>query len=79
MTGAALARTAGSSQRVRSTKRRIDTQFAATRLLLRAKAVPEKGAELLTILRKMLLEAHLNNQERLKQLVLEEKASKDTP
>jgi presequence protease len=56
----------------------LDTQFAAARLLLRAKAVPEKGAELLTILRKMLLEAHLNNQERLKQLVLEEKASKES-
>ena len=53
-----------------------ELQFAAARLFLRAKAVPEKGTELLTILRDVLLEAHLNNQERLKQLVLEEKASR---
>ena len=56
----------------------LDLQFAAARLLLRAKAVPEKGAELLAILRDVLLEAHLNNRERLKQLVLEEKASKES-
>ncbi len=56
----------------------LDTQFAAARLFLRAKAVPEKGAELLAILRYLLLEARLNNQERLKQLVLEEKASKES-
>ena len=56
----------------------LDSQFAAARLLLRAKAVPEKGAELLAILRDVLLQAHLNNQERLKQLVLEEKASKES-
>src|SRR5262249_20982921 len=48
------------------------------RLFLRAKAVPEKGTELLAILHDVLLEAHLNNQERLKQLVLEEKASKES-
>jgi hypothetical protein len=42
------------------------------------KAVPEKGAELLAILHNVLLEAHLNNQDRLKQLVLEEKASKES-
>ena len=56
----------------------LDSQFAAARLFLRAKAVPEKGTELLAILRDVLLEAHLNNQERLKQLVLEEKASKES-
>src|SRR5262249_15963010 len=55
-----------------------DSPFAAARLLLRAKAVPEKGAELLAILRDVLLDAHLKNQERLKQLVLEEKASKES-
>ena len=55
----------------------LDSQFAAARLFLRAKAVPEKGADLLAILRDVLLEAHLNNLERLKQLVLEEKASKE--
>jgi len=56
----------------------LDSQFATARLFLRAKAVPEKGTELLAILRDVLLEAHLNNQERLKQLVLEEKASKES-
>ena len=55
----------------------LDLEFAAARLLLRAKAVPEKGTELLAILRDVLLEAHLDNQERLKQLILEEKASKE--
>ena len=56
----------------------LDSEFAAARLLLRAKAVPEKGTELLAILRDVLLEAHLDNQERLKQLILEEKASKES-
>jgi presequence protease len=56
----------------------LDSQFAAARLFLRAKAVAEKGAELLAILHDVLLEALLNNQERLKQLVLEEKASKES-
>ena len=56
----------------------LNLQFAAARLFLRAKAVPEKGTELLAILRDVLLEAHLNNQERLNQLVLEEKATKES-
>jgi presequence protease len=56
----------------------LDSQFAAARLFLRAKAVAEKGAELLAILRDVLLAARLDNQERLKQLVLEEKASKES-
>ena len=56
----------------------LDSQFAAARLFLRAKAVPEKASELLAILRNVLLGAHLNNQERLQQLVLEEKASKES-
>jgi Zn-dependent M16 (insulinase) family peptidase len=56
----------------------LDSQFAAARLFLRAKAVPEKGAELLAVLRDVLLAARLDNQERLKQLVLEEKASKES-
>jgi presequence protease len=55
----------------------LDSQSAAARLVLRAKAVPEKGAELLAILRDVLLGAHLDHSERLKQLVLEEKASKE--
>jgi Zn-dependent M16 (insulinase) family peptidase len=54
-----------------------DSQFAAARLFLRAKAVPEKTAELMAILRDVLLAARLDNRERLQQLVLEEKASKE--
>jgi presequence protease len=56
----------------------LNSQFAAARLFLRAKAVRERGPELLAILRDVLLGAHLDNLERLKQLVLEEKASKET-
>jgi presequence protease len=56
----------------------LNSQFAAARLFLRAKAVREKGPELLAILRDVLLGAHLDNLERLKQLVLEEKASKES-
>jgi Zn-dependent M16 (insulinase) family peptidase len=56
----------------------LDSQIAAARLFLRAKAVPEKGAELLAILSDVLFGAHLDNQERLQQLVLEEKASRES-
>ena len=55
----------------------LDSRFAAARLFLRAKAVPEKAAELLAILRDVLLGARLDDQERLHQLVLEEKATKE--
>jgi Zn-dependent M16 (insulinase) family peptidase len=56
----------------------LDSQIAAARLFLRAKAVSEKGAELLSILNDVLFEARLDNRERLQQLVLEEKASKES-
>jgi Zn-dependent M16 (insulinase) family peptidase len=56
----------------------LDSQFAAGRLFLRAKAVPEKGAELLAILSDVLFRARLENRERLQQLVLEENASKES-
>jgi hypothetical protein len=56
----------------------LDSRFAAARLFLRAKAVPEKAAELLAILRDVLLGARLDDQERLHQLVLEEKATKES-
>jgi presequence protease len=55
-----------------------DSQLAAARLFLRARAMPEKAGELLAILRDVLLAARLDNQERLQQLVLEEKASKES-
>ena len=56
----------------------LDSQFAAARLFLRAKAVPEKASELLAILRNVLLAAHLDNEKSLQRLVLEEKASKES-
>ena len=56
----------------------LDSRFAAARLFLRAKAVPEKAAELLAILSDVLLGARLEDQERLHQLVLEEKAAKES-
>jgi presequence protease len=55
----------------------LDSRLAAARLFLRAKAVPEKAAELLAILSDVLLGARLDDQERLHQLVLEEKATKN--
>jgi hypothetical protein len=56
----------------------LDSRLAAARLFLRAKAVPEKAAELLAILSDVLLGARLDDQERLHQLVLEEKAAKES-
>jgi presequence protease len=56
----------------------LDSRFAAARLFLRAKSVPEKSSELLAILSDMLLGARLDDQERLRQLVLEEKATKES-
>jgi Zn-dependent M16 (insulinase) family peptidase len=49
----------------------------SARLLLRAKAMPEKTGELLAILRDVLLAARLDNRERIQQLVVEERASQE--
>jgi Zn-dependent M16 (insulinase) family peptidase len=46
-------------------------------LFLRGKAVPDKADELLAILRDVLLHARLDNQERFRQMVLEEKAAQE--
>ena len=46
-------------------------------LFLRGKAMPEKAGELLAILRDVLLDVRLDNQERFRQIVLEEKASQE--
>jgi Zn-dependent M16 (insulinase) family peptidase len=51
------------------------SDVGATWLFLRGKAMPEKTGELLAILRDVVLEARLDNRERFRQLVLEEKAS----
>ncbi len=51
------------------------SQHAAAWLFLRGKATPEKAGELLAIVRDVLLDARLSNQERFRQIVLEEKAS----
>jgi Zn-dependent M16 (insulinase) family peptidase len=50
---------------------------AAAWMFLRGKAMPEKASELLAILRDVLLDARLDNQERFRQIVLEEKASQE--
>ncbi|HEU5101846.1 MAG TPA: insulinase family protein [Roseiflexaceae bacterium] len=46
-------------------------------LFLRGKAMPDKADELLAILRDVLMEARLDNQERFRQMVLEDKASQE--
>lgn len=51
---------------------------AGARLILRGKAVPEKAGELTAILRDVLLSPRLDNKERLRQIVLEEKASSES-
>lgn len=53
------------------------SQQATAWMFLRAKATPEKAGELLAILRDVLLAARLDNQERFRQIVLEEKASQE--
>jgi Zn-dependent M16 (insulinase) family peptidase len=53
------------------------SQSAAAWLFLRGKVMPEKAGDLLAILRDVLLEARLDNQERFRQMVLEEKASQE--
>lgn len=45
--------------------------------MLRSKATPDKAGELLDILRDVLLTARLDNRERFRQMVLEEKAEKE--
>jgi presequence protease len=50
-------------------------EHCAAWLCLRAKALPDQAEELLTILQDILTSARLDNRERFKQLVMEEKAS----
>jgi hypothetical protein len=50
---------------------------AAAWLILRSKATLDRAGELLAILRDMLLTAQLDNQERFRQMALEEKASRE--
>jgi presequence protease len=52
-----------------------DRGNTAAWLFLRAKALPEKTGEMLAILRDVLLEAKLDNRERIEQMVREAKAS----
>ena len=51
---------------------------SAARLVVRAKAVPDKAGELVDILRDVLLEPRLDDRERILQMVLEEKASAES-
>ena len=51
---------------------------SAVRLFLRGKAVPEKTGDLLSILRDVLLSPRLDNRDRIRQLVIEERARQET-
>jgi Zn-dependent M16 (insulinase) family peptidase len=53
------------------------SQNGAACLFLRGKVTPDKADELLAILRDVLLAARLDNQERFRQMVLEEKAAQE--
>ena len=55
-----------------------DTHDATVWLILRGKATVEQTGELLAILRDVLLTAQLDNRERFRQMVLEEKASEES-
>jgi Zn-dependent M16 (insulinase) family peptidase len=46
-------------------------------MFLRGKAMPERAGDLLAIIRDVLLDVRLDNQERFRQIVLEEKASQE--
>src|SRR3569833_3987715 len=51
-----------------------DTKTTAAWFFVRGKAVPDKAAELLAIITDVLSSAQLGNKERIKQMLLEEKA-----
>ncbi len=55
-----------------------DTRDATVWFMLRGKATVEQTSELLAILRDVLLTARLDNRERFRQMVLEEKASEES-
>ncbi|MCS6992603.1 MAG: insulinase family protein [Anaerolineales bacterium] len=55
-----------------------ETRQPVLYFFLRSKAIPEKAAELFAILQDVLLTAKLDNRERFKQIVLEEKAHAET-
>ncbi len=54
-----------------------ETRGSAAWLFLRGKAMPERAGDMVEILRDVLLTARLDNQERFRQIVLEEKASQE--
>ena len=53
------------------------SQQATAWMFLRSKGMPDKAPELLAILRDVLLTAQLDNQDRFRQIVLEEKAAQE--
>jgi Zn-dependent M16 (insulinase) family peptidase len=63
------------TQHLTSTVR--ETRDSVAWLFLRGKAMPERADEMLAILRDVLLTARLDNQERFRQIVLEEKAGQE--
>lgn len=54
------------------------SQQAAAWLFVRGKTMPEQAGELLAIVRDLLLTVRLDNQERFRQIVLEEKAAQES-
>ncbi|GAB4115318.1 MAG: insulinase family protein [Roseiflexaceae bacterium] len=54
-----------------------NSSLGKARLFLRGKATVEKAEELLAIMRDVLREARFDNQDRIRQIVLEEKASRE--
>ncbi len=60
------------------TSTRRDTEGSALWFMLRGKAVISQASELLSILKDVLLTARLDDQERFKQMVLEEKAGAES-
>jgi Zn-dependent M16 (insulinase) family peptidase len=70
-----IGRSTGGISRRRWASTRVDGTGATAWLNLRGKALPDQTGDLLTILRDILEHARLDNRDRIKQLVLEAKAS----
>ena len=69
-----IGRSTGGISSTAVTATTLGTRESVAKLFLRGKATAAQSPELLNILRDILLTANLNNKERLKQIVLEEKA-----
>ncbi len=70
-----IGRTTGGIRPQRLTSAIRDSDRGAAWLFLRGKCMAGRGSELVSILRDLLLEARLDNGDRVRQIVLEEKAA----